>query len=229
MKRNQNCLLGSRILVVCAHPDDEVFGLGGTLLLHSKNGSEIFVLIFSDGESSRNISKNIIEKRQNQAREACKKIGIKKLKFLNYPDQKLDTIPLVELSKQIETVIQEFRPDVVFTHHFGDVNQDHTKVFEATLIATRPIPSINISKVICFEIPSSSEWGSYDRKFNPNLFIDIENELNQKLNILNIYKNEIRKFPHPRSLKSIKSRAQVWGSQVGCKYAEAFFILREII
>jgi len=220
----------SKVLVVCAHPDDETLGLGGTLALHVKNSAKVFVLIFADGESSRsNSTPKKLKQRQKQAEKACSILGIKNVRFLNYPDQKLDTFPLLELAKHIEAVIKKFRPDTIYTHYWGDVNQDHQKLFEATLIATRPLPTSSIKRVICFETPSSTEWGHAEKKFNPNLFVDINSVLNKKMKAVQQYKNEILSFPHPRSKDAIVNRAHHWGSSVGLKHAEAFMILRQIV
>lgn len=218
-----------KILVLCAHPDDETLGLGGTLSLKSKIGNQIFVLFFTDGESSRNkTTKNDILQRQKQAKNACKILGIKKVKFLNYPDQKLDTFSTLEIAKEIENIIKEWKPSEIFTHYWGDVNQDHRKIFEATKIAVRPQPNSFIKKVICYETPSSTDWGIFPESFTPNLFVNIDKTIKTKISALKKYKNEIQKFPHPRSIDSIKIRSKYWGSTVGNMNSEAFISLREI-
>jgi LmbE family N-acetylglucosaminyl deacetylase len=217
---------GKKILVLCAHPDDETLGLGGTLNIHTNNGDFISVIIFADGESSRNKSSKEITQRRKQSQQACKILGIQNIKFLNYKDQILDTIPTLELAKKIEKEIEITTPEIIYTHYWGDVNQDHRKIFEATLIATRPVPYSKIRKVICYETPSSTEWGIND--FHPNLFVNIEKSLEKKLNALQKYEHEIQTFPHPRSLNSIENRAKYWGSSVGLRAAEAFVLFREI-
>jgi len=214
-----------RTLIICAHPDDEVLGLGGTLVLESKK-KKIFVLFIADGESSRGKPERI-EIRKNQAQKACSIIGVSKLKFLDYPDQKLDSISLLELSQKIEDIIKKWKPDTVYTHSNHDLNQDHRKVFEATAVASRPLPSSGIKNLICYETPSSTEWGFKDG-FRPNRFVNIESTITKKLKAVSQYKHEIMSHPHPRSLESIKNRAKYWGSTVGLKYAEAFEIIREI-
>jgi N-acetylglucosamine malate deacetylase 1 len=217
-----------KILVLCAHPDDETLGLGGTLSLHSKNGDQVFVLFFTDGETARKKDSKDVILRKKQAIAACKILGIKKTKFLNYPDENLDTFPLLEISRHIESIITEWSPSVVYTHFWGDVNQDHKKIFEATKIATRPKPFSPIKKIICYETPSSTEWGRVPEIFNPNLFVDITSTLKKKISALQKYKNEIQPFPHPRSKKSIITRSQYWGSSVGIKNSESFILLREL-
>ena len=218
-----------KILVLCAHPDDETLGLGGTLSLKSQNGNQIYVLFFTDGESSRNkTTKDDIILRQKQAEDACKLLGIKKVKFLDYPDQKLDTFPTLEIAKQIENVIKEWKPSEIFTHYWGDVNQDHRKIFEATKIAVRPQPSSKIKKIICYETPSSTDWGLFPESFTPNLFVNIDKTIKKKISALKKYKNEIQKFPHPRSIDSVIIRSKYWGSTIGDMNSEAFILLREI-
>jgi LmbE family N-acetylglucosaminyl deacetylase len=215
-----------KILVLCAHPDDETLGLGGTLALNSKKGNQILVLFFTDGESARgNLQK--ISIRKNQAKQACSLLGIKQTKFLEYEDQKLEMIPLMELSKQIEKTIREWKPSIVFTHFWDDVNQDHRRIFDATRISLRPQPKSSVKHIICYETPSSTEI-SPKSSFNPNLFVKIDNVLNKKLNAFKKYKDEIHPFPHPRSIESLKSRANYWGSSIGLKNAEAFVSYRRL-
>ena len=217
-----------KILVVCAHPDDETLGLGGTIIKNIKKGAKVYVLAFTDGELSREkVSDKKIKKRRDEFNKACNILGVHKTKFLDFKDQQLDNHLLMKLAKEIEIVIKEWKPNIVYTHFWGDMNQDHRQLFDATLIATRPSPWSNINKILCYETPSSTEWGN--ENFCPNLFIDIEKELPIKLKALKQYKHEIEKFPHPRSIDSIKNRSKYFGSSVGIKNAEAFFVLREII
>lgn len=217
----------NKILVTCAHPDDEMLGLGGTLALHTKKGEEISVLIFADGESARTLDKKAIVKRRKQAEKACSLLGIKKIKFLDYKDQKLDQVPILELAKKIEDVIKSFKPEKIFTHYWGDLNQDHKKVFEATMIATRPLPNSKIKSVICFETPSATEYSH--ESFRPNLYVEIdEKTLKTKLKAISSYEHEVMDAPHPRSIKLIENKAVHWGSHIGKKFAEAFVIVRRI-
>jgi len=217
-----------KVLVIGAHPDDETLGVGGTIALHSRNGDKIYVLIFADGESARSGGFNNIEKRQKQAKKACALLGVTVLKFLNYPDQKLDTISLVDLAKQIEDIIRKWHPTIIYTHYGEDLNQDHKRIFDATLIAARPIPNSSVTQLICYETLSSTDWNPMN-KFHPNLFIDIDDVLEKKIKAFSQYKNEIMTYPHPRSKQGIMIRAQFWGSTVGVKHAEAFLRIREVI
>lgn len=218
----------NKILVICAHADDETLGLGGTLCNHVKKGDTVHVQIFADGESARLKSDTKIKIRQNQATKAAKELGIKQIEFLDYPDQQLDIIPLKDLAKKIENKMDKFSPNIVYTHYWGDVNQDHRRMFEATLIACRPTPNSSIKQLLCYETPSSTEWGNPLKNNQPTRFVNIEKFIERKIKAVANYSGEIKPFPHPRSKKAIKNRAMFWGSSIGIKYAEAFYVVREI-
>ncbi len=223
-----------KILVIAAHPDDEFLGCGASLLLLKKKGSIIKTIFLADGESSRLIKKNkidLIKKREDQAKNIAKKSKFLKPSFLRLPDNKLDTVPFLKIVKFLESEIKKFRPDTVFTHFENDLNIDHQISYKAVVTATRPHSKTFVKKIYCFETPSSTEF-NFTRKqkklFNPNLFIDVGGEINKKIKLLKIYKDEIRSWPHSRSLKSIKNLASFRGSQIGVKFAEAFILLREL-
>ena len=216
------------ILVICAHPDDESLGLGGTLAIHTKQKDNVSVLIFTTGQFARDESKKGILKRQKQGEKACKILGIKHVEFLFYDDQKLDTTPLTDITEKIESAIEKIKPNTVYTHFWGDMNQDHRRIYEATLIATRPQNNSTINEVICYETPSSTDNSFGSRNFIPNYFVDIKKVLKKKKHAVEQYKDEILEFPHPRSLDAIENRAQFWGSMVNLEYAEAFVKIREI-
>jgi len=219
----------NKILVICAHPDDETLGLGGTICSHAEKGDKIRVLIFADGESARGKSNSKIKIRQKQAKKAAKELGVEKIKFFNYPDQQLDIIALKDLAKKIEIEIKENSPNIVYTHYWGDVNQDHRRLFEATLIACRPVPNSSIEQVVCYETPSSTEWGNSFKNNHPNFFVNVEKFLDKKIKAAENYSKEIKPFPHPRSKEAMINRAKFWGSTVGVHYAEAFYMIRKII
>jgi N-acetylglucosamine malate deacetylase 1 len=216
------------ILVLCAHPDDETLGLGGTLASHVEEGDNVHVMIFADGQFGRDNSDKGILKRKEQSKKACSILGVKQVKFLNYPDQKLEKIELTELSSKIEIWINKLKPTIVYTHYWGDVNQDHRRVFDASIIACRPQISSSIKELICFETPSSTDMGNFHMKFNPNYFVNIDKVFLKKIRALKQYKSELGNFPHPRSIEGIENRAKFWGQTIGVKKAEAFFILRKI-
>ncbi len=234
-----------KILVVAAHPDDEIIGMGGTLKKLSKNNS-ISVLFLADGitarktvghtnssnyESSKTEKQGMlqeIKQRKIDAKKALKIVGISKMNFLDYPDNELDLVPFLKIVKNIETEIQKTKCDVMFTHHHNDLNIDHRIVYDATITAARPLPNSNISALYSFESISSSDWRK-PYQFNPQLFVDISKELVVKVKSLQAYQNEIRKFPHPRSKEMIEITAKRWGSLYGFKAAEAFEVIYQRI
>tara|TARA_B110000438_G_C15819176_1_gene653443 strand:+ start:4400 stop:5113 length:714 start_codon:yes stop_codon:yes gene_type:complete len=232
------------ILVIVSHPDDEILGMGGTILKHSQKGDKIKIIFLATGITSRRKSNYTnsssyekidseydkmskeIKKLRNHAKKACQLVGVKNLMFYDFPDNEMDSISLLEVIKTIENEIQIFKPDIVYTHHFGDLNIDHRITFNATLTASRPYES-TIKELICFEVPSSTEW-NYPATFNPNYFVNIEKQLKNKIKAMKAYTNESGDFPHPRSSKSLIAIAEKWGTTCGIKCAEAFEIIRKI-
>ena len=233
-----------RVVVFVAHPDDEVLGMGGTILKHSQKGDFVKVVYLATGITSRrsaNFQNNVpydqnenkineikkeIKDLRNDAKKSCNILKVKDSKFYDFPDNEMDSVPLLKIVKVIEKEIKETKPDRIYTHHFHDLNIDHRTVFNAVLTATRPIGS-SVKEIISFEVPSSTEW-NYPTQFNPNYFIDIKSQLSAKIKAMKSYKNEIRNFPHPRSVENLKNIAERWGSVSGMKSAEAFEIIRKI-
>jgi len=219
----------NKILVIAAHPDDEILGCGGTIIKHIKKGDIVNVIFLTDGESSRDNHNLKINKRKQQAIDCCKYLKTNPPIFFDFPDNKIDSIPLLNVIKKLEGIIKKIKPSTIYTHYFGDLNIDHQKTFEAVNVACRPLKGNIIKNIFCFEVLSSTEWKiSYKKKFNPNLFINIDNELKKKIFALKIYKEELRKYPHSRSLKGIKTLSMYRGIQSGNKHAEAFYIARRI-
>jgi len=220
------------ILVVASHPDDEVLGCGGTLYNLKKKGAKISVLFLSDGESSRKHPKikQLILDRKKQALKAGKILGIKNITFGDFPDNSMDTIPMLKVIKFIEKKIKEVKPDVIFTHFESDLNIDHQITSKAVITACRPIKNQTVKSVIFFEVLSSSEWNISikNKSFKPNYFVDISKSLKFKLKALKLYKREMRKWPHPRSIQGVKLLSKTRGSSVGLSNAEAFIIGRHI-
>jgi LmbE family N-acetylglucosaminyl deacetylase len=221
-----------RVLVVVAHPDDEVLGVGGTMLKHSKNNDFVKVIYLATGISSRDKlnKKNSIKKEINSlrldAKKSCKILNVAKTEFYDLPDNKMDSIPLLDIVKIIENEIKKEKPDRIYTHHYGDLNIDHRLTYNACLTACRPI-SKKTPELICFEVASSTEW-NYPYSFNPNYFINIDKYIDKKIQAMKMYKNEIREFPHPRSAENLEKISARWGSVSGTKHAEAFEIIRKI-
>ena len=223
----------SKILVIAAHPDDEVLGCGATIAKLSKKNSNVRVIFLSDGETSRlkpknNKNKILIKNRENQAKKAAKILGIKSLKFYRLPDNALDKVPLIKINKIIETEIKKFRPRVIFTHSNHDLNVDHIIAHNSTITVCRPFKFKFINSIFAFEISSSTEsnFKISKKKFFPNVFVDIKKEIKKKLKALAIYKNEIEKWPHPRSIKGVKILSNYRGFQSGLECAEAFQLIR---
>tara|TARA_B100001059_G_C17805619_1_gene568937 strand:- start:682 stop:1362 length:681 start_codon:yes stop_codon:yes gene_type:complete len=218
----------SKILCIVAHPDDEVLGLGGTLIKHSLNGDSVDIVFLSDGEGSKkdNINKN----RLDNAKICSKIMGSKIYKIFDFPDQKLDTVAKIEIIKSIEDVLYKVQPDIIYTHHIGDINHDHQIVGHAVLTALRPLNNnIKNAEIRFFETPSSTEQSpNIDHYlFKPNFYVSITKEWKIKLKALEAYKNELGVFPHPRSIKSIEALAIKRGSESGLEKAEAIQIIRK--
>ncbi len=221
----------NNILVVAAHPDDEALGCSGTLALHSLKNDNISIVFMTNGVSSRNLneSKNEANKRKKNSIRASKILDIKEknIFFLNYPDNQMDTVPLLEIVKEIEKIINKCNPNIVYTHFKNDLNIDHKITYHAVITACRPLPKSNIEKILLFEVLSSTDWSSkISSSFQPNFFVDITKSIKKKINVLKKYKNEIRKNPHSRSLDNVKNLAKFRGSSIGVNYAEAFMVER---
>jgi LmbE family N-acetylglucosaminyl deacetylase len=208
------------ILVVVAHPDDEVLGCGGTIARYSDKGAKVNTLILTHGRGENIIS---------NANEAANFLGIIPPTMLEFPDQELETVPVGKIALSIGQAITRWEPDVIYTHSGADLNSDHRRTLEAVLIASRPGGSGNPFVDEVYSCASAGEW-SYGRfgTFSPNVFVNIKNTLHQKLRALECYESEVRNFPHPRSGRALTSIAQAWGTCAGLEYAEAFELVRKI-
>ncbi len=229
MNINIEKISNTKVLVVAAHADDEVLGCGGTIARHVANGDKVHVLIMSDGITSRENSNNI-KKRKSEAIESAKILGIMPPIMLSLPDNKMDSIPILEIIKMVEKVIDEIKPSIVYTHHGGDLNIDHSITNRAVMTACRPVPEFSVNSIYCFEILSSTGWGDSEtcKSFNPVHFVDISLFIEKKLLALECYTDEIRAFPHARSIEAVKALSKLRGSQSGLMQAEAFTVNRQI-
>ncbi len=220
------------VLVVASHPDDEVLGCGGTLYNLKKNGAKISGLFLSDGESSRKHLKinKLILNRKKQAIKAGKIIGIKKSIFGNFPDNSMDSVPLLKIIQFIEKHIKKIKPDTIFTHFESDLNVDHQITSKAVITACRPTKNQTVKSILFFEILSSSEWNISikNKSFKPNYFVDISKSIKFKLKALKYYKREMRTWPHPRSIVGVKLLSKTRGGSVGLPHAEAFILGRHV-
>lgn len=228
-----------KILVVVAHPDDELLGVGATInKIKHRTNSKIKVVILGEGITSRDKLRDTV-KRESELKihkenilNAKEILGYDFLSTYDFPDNRFDTVPLLDIIKTIEQEKKSFNPDIVFTHHSGDLNIDHRLTFNSVLTAFRPVEKEKCSTIISFETPSGTEWQSYNHfpSFIPNLFIEIKDKhLDAKIKAMESYTFEKRKYPHPRSPEALSSLASFRGVSSGFSYAEAFVIIRHII
>ncbi len=221
------------ILVVAAHPDDEVLGCGGTMARHAYEGDEVHVIFMADGVTSRGNNQGFldeIDKRKKSAIKACVTLGAQPPQFLGFPDNKMDTCSILEITQKLENLINKIKPEIVYTHHNKDLNIDHQLTHQAVMIACRPQPESCISEIYSFEILSSTGWNSSSEGniFAPNTFIDITETWKKKIDALHCYNDELRIFPHARSYKSVEALLIYRGTNVGVECAEAFQLERKI-
>jgi LmbE family N-acetylglucosaminyl deacetylase len=226
-------ILSSRkTLVVVAHPDDETLGAGGTIRLLAHAGTRVDLLVVTDGSSAQFGDDMAARSRRNaHLNKACDILGINRCVVLDFPDMRLDTVPHIELNRAISKVAAEENYDTILTHHPGDVNKDHEQVFNSVMVVARPLPGSDIHNLATFFVNSSTEWGASlaNGIFLPNLFVDIDNTIDHKLEALAAYQDELRSWPHPRSVEAVRVRAQTVGSEVGVGYAEAFQLIRSVV
>jgi N-acetylglucosamine malate deacetylase 1 len=228
--------MSGSVVVVAAHPDDEVLGCGGTLARFAGEGRPVHVLILADGESSRPPTTVLaaeaqrIQARVAAAGRACAILGCTSVDVLSLPDNRLDSVVLLDIVQRIETVIARHAPTTVFTHHSGDVNIDHRVAHDAVIAACRPQGARPVEELLFFETPSSTEWRppASAEQFAPNWFVDISGTLAKKLSALGAYPTEMREFPHPRSVKAVEALAHWRGATAGVESAEAFVLGRKI-
>lgn len=222
----------SRILVVAAHPDDETIGVGATIARMVAEGNEAYALILGEGQTSRTDTRegtlqDVVAKLHEDSLQSAKIIGFSDIYFENFPDNRFDEVDLLDIVKAVEKYVEKLQPDIIFTHHGGDLNIDHQRTFQAVMTGTRPMADCAVKEIYCFETMSVTEWNfSYEQAFHPNLFVDVSQTIETKLKAMECYKSELREFPHPRSLENMRACARRWGSVVGKEYAEAFEVLR---
>ena len=219
------------VLVVAAHPDDELLGAGGTLAKHAADGDEVYGLILGEGVMARSgANRNGISYLQKQAQTAAKIIGLKKIQFADFPDNAFDSVPLLKIVQKVEAVIAAVCPDIVFTHYEHDLNIDHRLPFQAVLTACRPMNPHCPRELYTFETLSSTEWQSKGHQlFAPDTYVDIAPTLEIKLKALQAYASELRPYPHSRSLEGVKILAEWRGLESHLAAAEAFRTIRRIV
>lgn len=225
--------MNEKVLIVAAHPDDEVLGCGGTILHHIKKGDQVDVIFMADGVGSRRnqIDSKEFQQRNNAALASCKILRTQTPIFLGFPDNKMDTLALLDIVKPLEKFINKIKPTTIYTHHYGDLNIDHRMTHQAAMTACRPQGDEGVKTILCFEVPSSTEWQTANsgQVFEPNWFVDIKEMLPNKLKALSAYQEEMREYPHARSIKNIINISMVRGASVGMENAEAFILVRQLI
>ncbi|OPX88188.1 MAG: 1D-myo-inositol 2-acetamido-2-deoxy-alpha-D-glucopyranoside deacetylase [Pelotomaculum sp. PtaB.Bin104] len=228
--------MSSNVVVIAAHPDDEVLGCGGTIAKHVRNNDKVHVVILAEGLTSRHERRNrekigqALAELEQSARKANKILGVSSLELHDFPDNRMDSLDLLDVVKVVENIIGKYRPEIIYTHHAGDVNIDHRRIHEAVIAACRPMPGCPVKKLLFFEVPSSTEWqvpGNVPY-FMPGWFVNISETLDVKLKALGEYASEMRDWPHSRSIVAIKHQAHWRGASIGVEAAEAFMLGRNI-
>ena len=219
--------LNERVLVIVAHPDDEVLGCGGTIARHVASGDAVHMCFLTDGVGARGDDAGAAARRNAAARRAVALLGGLEPVFNAFPDNQLDRVDLLTVVKAIESEVVKIRPTTIYTHHAGDLNIDHVICNRAVLTACRPLPGQSVRNIYAMEIASSTEWG-FRAPFVPTRYVDISKFLELKRRALEAYAEELRAFPHPRSYEAVEALGRWRGSAVGLAAAEAFMVLREI-
>ena len=210
-----------KILIVAAHPDDEVLGMGATIKKLSEKNI-VYLCVVSEGASAQYKDKKMIQVRKNSCKKSSKILGISKIEFLDFSDMRLDSIPQLEINRSLEKVINKIKPDIVYTTPSHDLNKDHKIVFESTLVATRPLSS-SVKEILSYELP-----GITQTPFTPNVYVDVTKQISHKIKAFKMYKSEVEKFPHPRSITAIENLSIQRGIESGLKNAESFQLIKKI-
>jgi N-acetylglucosamine malate deacetylase 1 len=230
------------VLVIAAHPDDEVLGCGGTIARHAAEGDEVHILIMAEGLTSRDQTRDAqartseLSALAKTAQNVGSYLGAKSVELLSFPDNRMDTLPLLDVVKEVEARLEKIKPEAIYTHHQGDLNIDHQITHRAVVTACRPYPGQTVRTLLFFEVPSSTDWqmASLNSPFTPDWFVDISGSdgsttfLDKKLEALELYQGEMRAFPHARSIEAVKSLAQTRGAGVGLEAAEGFVLGRKL-
>jgi N-acetylglucosamine malate deacetylase 1 len=224
-----------RVLCVAAHPDDEVLGVGGTLAKHAAAGDTVETMLLSDGEMARHETETAAarerrEERRQEAQNAADALGVSKVTIHDYWGNQLDDEALIHVVRDVESKIESFDPDVIYTHHYGDLNVDHQHAARAVRTAARPTTGSSVERILAFETPSSTEWAmptAADTAFQPTVFVDVSDHLERKIDAVDAYRSEMRERPHPRHRESLRDNARLWGDKSGLEAAEPFELIVE--
>lgn len=220
-----------KIIVIAPHPDDETLGCGGTLLRHKAEGDEIHWLIATAMTFEQGFSDERIAARAAEIDAVTRLYGFASVQSLGFPTTRLDVMPMGDLVAAISKAFQSIMPEVVYTPFKGDVHSDHAVVSDAVIACTKWFRHASVKRVLSYETLSETEFGiSPDVSgFRPNVFVDIHPYLDRKIEILRTYAAELGEFPFPRSVEAVRALAQLRGSAAGCKAAEAFMLLKEVV
>lgn len=222
--------MNKTLLVVAAHPDDEVLGCGGTMSRFASEGDKVFCLILGEGITSRDETRDVgarkteLEKLKNKAKQANEILGVKEIFFESFPDNRFDSVDLLDLVKSVERHVEEIRPQWVFTHYCNDLNIDHRLTFQAAQTACRPLPGSSVEALFSYPVLSSTEW-NFESSFRPNFFVNIEHHLDKKIEAMKIYDSELKEWPHPRSIKNIRNVSFSQGASMGSEAMESFVLI----
>lgn len=218
------------VLVVAAHTDDEALGCGGTIARHVAEGDTVYACFMADGVSSRvDADQTDLVSRQEAAENARAILGIKENFYLGLPDNRMDSIPLLDVVQKLESIIHRLKPGIVYTHHHGDLNVDHCITHQAVMTACRPVPGSSVRAIYAFEVMSSTEWAApFVAPFVPDHYVDISNQLCKKMDALKAYQQEMRKEPHSRCMNHSLHLSHHRGYSVGKVAAEAFVTVRTV-
>jgi len=226
-----------KVLVVVAHPDDEILGVGGTVARHAASGDIVYALIIGEGQTSRglsreNVSKQVVDELHKNTLESSKYIGYENVLFADFPDNRFDQVDLLDIVKCVENMVREIEPEIIYTHFSGDLNIDHQYTARAVLTATRPMKNQCVKEIYAFETLSSTEWNfDYSRQsgFLPNVYVDISDFYDKKEQSMKCYVSELCEWPHPRSLDGMDIISKYRGMSVGMERAEAFMLVRKLM
>lgn len=222
------------VLIVAAHPDDELLGVGGTVRRLTDEGICVRAVILAEGLTSRgdrrvDTARSELEELQKDACAAANEVGYTSIDFCGFPDNRMDEVDLLDIVKVVSKFVEKYQPDTIFTHHHGDLNIDHQRTCETVLTACRPVGHYCVKRIYSFETPSSTEWNyRYNEPFCPNVFFDVTDTLEAKIRGMACYRTESAEYPHPRSAEALRTLGRYRGSNVGFEMAEAFVLLREI-
>jgi len=218
-----------RVLVLAAHPDDEVLGMGGTIAVHVDAGDEVRIVVVTDGSSTQYPGDaETRARKEDEAVRAATELGVADYRHLDLPDMRLDTLPHVEVNRVVEQHVGECAPEVVYTPH-PDVNLDHRVLFDSVAVATRPVPGQAVRRVLTYAPTSSTEWTPAPLNwFVPNWFVDVSATIERKIVAFAQYETERRDYPHPRSERAIRAASEFYGASCGVAHAEPFVLLRNL-